>query len=76
MSGAEEGLLPRSERLQLQREEPEITSPITRSKTQKAADEEITTFSIEVDENNPQINSEQNSSQEINTNVNHFAISA
>jgi len=34
VSGAEEGLPPRrNKRLQLQREEPEITSPITRSKT-------------------------------------------
>ena len=77
VSGAEEGLPPRrSKILELQREESKITGPITRSKTQKAADEETTTFAIEVDEKNPQINSEQILSQEINKNVNHFAISA
>ena len=78
MSGSEEGLPPRrSQIFWLQRREPEITGPTTRSKTQKATDEETTTFSIEVDENNPQINSEQTSSQDINNiNVNHFAISA
>ena len=50
VSGAEEGLPPRrSKRLRLQREEPEITGPITRFKTRKAANEETTTFAIEVD---------------------------